>query len=84
MVDIMSKAEAQEMENEVRRGELIVVGDVVRMLREPLEKVNVITKNVPATYGAQLAKAAGITLAKARKILGELSESIRDELRDAL
>lgn len=78
-----AKAEAQEMDNAVQRGELVAITDVERMLREPLEKVNVVAKNLPARYAARLAKEAGISLGKARQILGEISESIRAELREA-
>lgn len=78
-----AKAEAQEMENAVRRGELIAIEDVTRMLRDPLARVNVIAKNMPSKYASRLAREAGITLAESRRILGELSESIRDELRDS-
>jgi len=76
------KADAQEMENAIHRGELVAIEDVDRMVRRSLERVSTITKELPTRYGPILAQETGMTVAKAKKIMGEISESIRGELRD--
>jgi len=79
-----ARADAQEMQNAVQRGQLVAAADVERLLREPLERVNVIVRSLPSRYAPVLAKSAGISVAKARRILGEVSESIRSEIRNAV
>lgn len=76
------KADAQAMQNARDRGELLAATDVERLLREPLEKVNTVAKGLTSRYAPRLAKAAGIPLAEAKRIMGDIGESIREQLRN--
>lgn len=75
------KADAAEMENRRRRGELVEMEDVEKMLRAPLERVALVIDNTPNQFGPILAKMAKIPLAQAKKILSDISEMQRAELR---
>lgn len=75
------KADAAEMENRRRRGELVEMEDVEKMLRAPLERVALVIDNTPNQFGPILAKMAKIPLAQAKKILSDVGEMQRAELR---
>lgn len=75
------KADTAEMENRRRRGELVEMDDVERMTRAPLERVALVIDNTPNRYGPILAKMAKVPLAQAKKILSDIGEMQRAELR---
>lgn len=77
-----AQARLAELEVAEREGRLIAIEDMEEMLREPLEKVNVVLKNVPSRQGPALAKAADIPLADAKALLSDAIEAVREELRE--
>ena len=75
------KADAAEMENRRRRGELVEISDMEAMVREPLERVDLILRNAPNRFGPQLAKMAKVPLAQAKRMISDIGEELRAELR---
>jgi len=77
------QARLAELDVQQREKILVHVDDVERMLRKPLERVDGILRSARNRYGPELAKAAGIELAEAKELIGRITESIREGLRDA-
>lgn len=71
-------AELAVLEKERR---LIPADEVERLLAEPLEQVNLALKGSVSQYAPELAKVAGIPLAQAKAILGDIIEHVRADLR---
>lgn len=75
------RADQLERENRTRRGELVELDDVEALVRESLERVNAVLKNVPAKYGQKLARRSKLRLPDARALLSEIVEAVRAQLR---
>ncbi|MFG1690686.1 hypothetical protein ACGF5M_00785 [Gemmatimonadota bacterium] len=75
------RADAQEMENAVRRRELIHIDDMAELLRRSLERVDRGLKDAPRVHAAKLAKEAGVKTPTARDMLAGMIEAIRRDLR---
>lgn len=76
-----AKADAAEMENQLQRRELLDARDVEALVREPLERVNLVLRNAPTKYAPRLARAARIRSPEAKRLLAEIVAEVRAELR---
>ena len=78
-----AQAELAQMEVAKLRGELVALEDIKPLVRGPLEQVDAALRNAPARYAADLAAAAKLKdgLRRAQRILGDIIERIRDDLR---
>lgn len=76
-----AKADAAEMENRLRRRELVDVRDVEALVREPLERVNLVLRNAPTKYAPRLARVAKIRSPEAKRMLAEIVAEVRAELK---
>lgn len=79
--EVEARAAKRELEVAREQGQLIALDDMERLLREPLERVNLVLKTAPSHHGPRLAKAAGIPPAPAKALLSEIIEEMRAALR---
>lgn len=76
------RADAQEMENALRRKELVAMEDVERMVRKSLERVAAVLRRTASTCAPSLARRAKISQKAAHRILAEMVEEVKAELRN--
>lgn len=76
-----AKADIAEAKAAQILGELIHVDDVSELVAGPLKQVNATLKNAPSRHAADLAKLAGIKKAAAMKLLEQIMEEVRTDLR---
>lgn len=78
-----AQADAAELQLAERRREMIHIRDVEAMVRVPLEQVAAALKNAPSGYAEDLATEADIPIPRAMRILEDIVERIRADLRRA-
>lgn len=78
-----AQADEAELRLAERRRELVHIRDVEEMVREPLELVAAALKNAPSRYASDLAEAADIPIPRAMRLLEDIVERIRSDLRRA-
>lgn len=78
-----TRADLAELQLAEKRGELIHIRDVAELLRVPLEQANSTLKNAPARHAARLAEEAKIPTPVAMRMLEEIVELVRADLRAA-
>ena len=76
-----AKAGRAEIELSNLRGELIPIDEVSGLLRESLEVTAATLKSSPARTAPELAKAASITIRRARIILEDMVETVKAQIR---
>ena len=79
---VTAEAEKAELDLEARKGNLISVLDLEVLVTRSLEPVDTILRNAPAKHAPELAKVAGITEAQARRLLANVLEGVRTDLRE--
>lgn len=77
------QADREELKLAQERREMVHMDDVAELVRAPLERVDGALKNAPARHAGDLAEAAGIPAASAKRLLETVIEAIRGDLRRA-
>jgi len=77
------KAEIAELDLAERRGELVHVEDSTRLVRAALEAVDASLKTAPSRYAQDLAAAVKVPTARALRLLEDIIENVRGDLRNA-
>ncbi|MFW6030987.1 MAG: hypothetical protein ACOC9T_00220, partial [Myxococcota bacterium] len=78
------RADKQEMENAVRRGELIPAEHYREALRRPLEACDLALRNAKRRIGKKWAKRLDTSEAEAMALIEEIAEDARRHIREAL
>jgi hypothetical protein len=78
------KADAQEMENAVRRGELIPAEQFAGALRAPLEAVDHSLRTARRRLGRPWAKRLKVSQAEAMSLIDQIVEEARAHIRKAI
>lgn len=76
-----AKADIAEAKAAIMVGELLHISEVADRLAKPLKQVDATLKNAPSRHAAELAKLAGIKTAPAMKLLEQIIEEVRSDLR---
>ena len=71
----------REDELRTRRGELVPVGDVLGMVRKPLEAIDAKLRTAPRRLSQAWAARLGVSQAEAMAMIHDLVEDVRAELR---
>lgn len=77
-----AEAESKELDLAVRRGELVPLDEVEGVVRESLQAVDSVLRHSPSRFAPLLAKAANLSMKKARAILRDMIELVRGAIRD--
>jgi phage terminase Nu1 subunit (DNA packaging protein) len=78
---IDAEADVKELDVAERLGNLVPRRDVAELVRKPLEAVDAGLRNSPSRRAHDLAAKTGLTPAKAQRVLEEIMEDIRQDLR---
>lgn len=78
-----AQADTAELQLAERRREMIHIRDLEELVRGPLEQVAAALKNAPSRYASALAEAADIPIPRAMRLLEDIVERIRGDLRRA-
>lgn len=80
---VRANAAAAELKLRIARGEVLEQADVEPLLRRSAERMNATLLQAPDKFSDVLAKKAGLSKRDARKILVDIIELVRAELRGA-
>jgi len=78
---VKEQADKAETENLVRRGELVELADVAKLVRAPLEAVDRKLKSAKGTHAKAWAKRLRVSEAVAMELIEALVEDVRSDLR---
>lgn len=77
-----AEAAGKELDLSIKRGELVPMEEVERLVREALETVAAILRHAPSRFAPKLAKLAGVGIKEARTILEDIVEAVRGAVRE--